>query len=201
MGNQDASRVQVQVGRSAAAQEMNCTDEEAVILTRNVRPYKEPNRWFSGAVGGVLRALLFNKGASLFFGTLGYWGFGFLSFAFAYEGVAATMFMRTGILPVDMLTTNPMVLWAISFFMVVFGIHDDNGRYQAEGFFETTWMGLGGALAIVSFAVAFVWGVFMIPIFLISLLALNSTEPFDMGILILCAMPAGYVAAFKMREI
>jgi hypothetical protein len=201
MDYQDANRAPVQVGRSAAAQEMNCTDEEAAILTRNVKPYKEPERWLSGAVGSVLRALLFNKGAALFLGTLGYWGFGFLSLAFAYEGVAATMFMRTGILPIDMLTTNPMVLWAISFFMVVFGIHDDNGQYQAEGFLETTWMGLGGVVAVVSFAIAFVWGVLMIPIFLISLLAFNSTEPYDMGVLILCAMPAGYVAAFKMSEI
>ena len=201
MEYQNASRAPVRVGRSREAQEMNCTDEEAAILTRNVKPYKEPNRWLSGAVGSVLRSLLFNKGACLFFGTLGYWGFGFLSLAFAYEGVAATMFMRTGFLPLDLLTTNPMVLWVISFFMVVFGINEGDGRYEAKGFLETTWMGLGGAVAVVSFAVSFVWGVFMIPVFLISLLALNSTEPFDMGILILCALPGGYVAASKMREI
>lgn len=176
------------------------TEEEAGLLARNAKPCR-PKRARFGWIGSALRALLFNKGAALFFGTLGYWGFGFLSLAFAYEGVAATTFMRTGILPIDMITTNPMVLWAISFFMVVFGINQGDGSYQAKGFLETTWVGLGGVVAVVSFAIAFVWGVLMIPIFLISLLAFNSTAPYDMGVLILCAMPAGYVAAFKMKDI
>lgn len=201
MGNQDASRVQVQVGRSAAAREMNCTDEEAAILTRNVKPYQAPNRWLSGAVGGVLRALLFNKGAALFLGTIGYWAFGFLTLGFFFEGVAVTGFLRTGFFPLDMVTENPMVLWAISFFLLVFGMNEGDGRYEPGGVLESLWMGLGAIVLMISLPIAFVWGVLMIPIFFISLLALNSTEPYEIGFLVLCALPAGYLAALKMREI
>lgn len=196
-----SQNVKVRVGRSAAAQEMNCTDEEAAILSKNIKPYKEPNRWLSGTVGALLRALLFNKGASLFIGTLGYWFFGFLTLGFFFEGVAVTYFLRTGIFPVDMFTENPMILWAVSFFMVVFGINQGDGSYEPQSFLESAWMGLGAIVMMISMPIAFVWGVLMIPIFFISLLAFNSTEPYEIGFLVLCGLPAGYLAALKMKDI
>lgn len=201
MRNQEANRVPVPVGHSPEAREMNCTDEEAQILTRNVKPYKEPNRWLSGAVGSVLRALLFNKGAALFFGTLGYWAFGFLTLAYTYEGVAVTESFRTGFIPLDMFTTNPMVLWGISFFMLVFGMNEGDGRYEPQSFLESMWTGFGAMVMMISLPIAFVWGVLMIPIFFISLFAFNSTEPYEVGVLILCALPGGYLVAMKMKEI
>lgn len=82
MDYQDANRAPVRVGRSAAAQEMNCTDEEAQILTRNVKPYiprEETPLWkIWKGMRWVGWALLINPAAGILFGTIGYFLFGVL---------------------------------------------------------------------------------------------------------------------------
>lgn len=80
MEYQDASRAPVQVGHSPEAQEMNCTDEEARILTRSVKPYTPREETPLWKVGKGLRwvswALLFNPAAGMLLGTIGYFVFG-----------------------------------------------------------------------------------------------------------------------------
>ena len=192
-----SQNAKVRVGRSAAAQEMNCTDEEAAILSKNIKPYKEPNRWLSGPVGALLRALLFNKGAALFLGTVGYWTFGLTTMGAAFEGKNATSFLRTGVPVLDNLVGNPMIMMVISFFLLVYGLSDRDRYDGQDSVLEAMWGGLAAMVLIPSFASAMVWGVLSAPIILISLFGLMTEAPFNPGILFLFGLPWGYVLVVK----
>lgn len=195
----EKSRGPVNVGRTTAAQEMNCTDEEAQILTRNLNPYSERSSRFSGPVWSLLQSLILNPGAALFFGTIGYWFFGLLMVMWAQQGVSTMFFLTTGFRPLDMLITNPFVMTALSFVLVVIGLRpndDENGNIRGA-----LWYGLGAMVMMISLPVAYLGSMLMGAIFFITLpFALGSTEPYDMGMFIMFLIPGGYLAAVKMNQ-
>jgi len=189
------------VGVSKDAQQINCTDEEAQILLRkDIPPVMETSNRTSGAMGLLLRGLLFNRGSAMFFGTVGYWFFGCLFVAYSWEGVSVTSFMRTGFHPLDEFTQNPFILWVVSFFMLKLSLDDKLRIPDRIGFLEKIWMRLGGFVMLVSFPIAYIISMLMIPIFLISLLGLFSSAPFEMGIVFMCALPWGFVLAVKLQK-
>lgn len=82
MRNDQMSEAGVPVGVTPEAREMNCTDEEARILTRNVKRYISREDTLLWKIWKGLRwvgwALLINPAAGILFGTLGYFLFGVL---------------------------------------------------------------------------------------------------------------------------
>lgn len=188
------------VGVTKDAQQINCTDEEARILLRNPLPVMDNSNRPSGPVRSLLGGLLFNRGAAMFFGTFGYWFFGCLYVAYSWDGVAATSLLRTGIHPLDAFTQNPFILWVICFFMVTLSLDDSRRLPDKVGFLEKIWMTLGGAVLLISFGIASILSMIMVPIFVISLLGLFSPVPFEMGIWAMCALPWGFMLAFKLKN-
>jgi len=199
MRNQEANRAPVQMGHSPDAREMNCTDEEARILTRNVKPSADRSNRVSGPVWALLQSLLFNPGAALFFGTIGYWFFGILSVGWAQQGVSTMFFLRTGFHPLDMLITNPFVMTALSFVLVVIGLRPDHdGEAKSRG---ALWRGLGAMVMMISMPVAYLGSILMGMIFFVTLpFAMGSTESYDMATLIMFLVPGGYLAAMKLTQ-
>ena len=181
------------VGFSKDARQINCTDEEARILLRKDLPrYGGPKP--RGPVRALLGFLILNRGAAIFFGTLGYWFFGILTIGWAQEGVSATRFMSTGIHPLDMVVTNPMVMATLSFFLLAAGVSRDQDEPSLFG-------GLGLMVMMISLPFAYLGSMLMGAIFFITLpFALNSSASYEMGTLIMFLLPAGYLALIKMAE-
>lgn len=199
MRNQEANRVPVQLGHSPEARDMNCTEEEARILTRNVKPYVDRSSRVSGPVWGLLQSLIFNPGAALFFGTIGYWFFGILSIGWAQQGVSTMFFLTTGFYPLDMFITNPFVMTILCFVLVVIGLKPNHdGDVHRRG---ALWYGLGAMVMMISMPVAYLGSILMGMIFFVTLpFAMGSTESYDMGMLIMFLVPGGYLAAMKLTD-
>jgi len=199
---------------SSTARDLNCTDEEAVMLLRNVKGYgKRPsllrrlalrteqviqnNRLLGLTLGSllwVIRATIWNSSAALFFGTIGYWVFGLLMIGSVQMSGSSTPFFETNIYLVDMFITNPMIMTAISFGMVVLGMGADNDDI-------TLWTGPAAVVVALSVPIVYLATGLMGAILVITLpFAMSSTAPYDMTILYLFLLPGGYLAALKFSE-
>lgn len=198
MRNNEMSRTQVQVGVTAEARQMNCTDEEARILLRNRMRASgsQPVRKALGPVGAVLEVLLFNRSAALFYGTIGYWTFG--AFLFMATSGGDYPDLSVGIRPVDMLIANPLIMLGLSFALLIIGL---------SGGGQETWYSnaLYGPLAMLAVAPSIVIS-YLLSVIFIPILAL--TIPFgiawggdvSVGMVVMFLIPIGYALPFKMAD-
>lgn len=199
MQHDQRAQAPFQVGQSPEAREMNCTDEEAQILTRNFKPYVDRSDRAASPVWLFFESLIFNRGAALFFGTLGYWFFGMLMIGWSQQGVSVMFFMKTGFYPLDMFITNPFIMTGFCFALILGGLREYQGDpREARG---ALWGGLAMMVVMISVPIAYLGSLLMGMIFLVTFaFALNSPEFYDMASLIMFLLPGGYLAALKMSQ-
>lgn len=199
MRDDQMSQATVQVGVTPEARKMNCTDEEARILLRSRGDAAQTGRFRRslGPIGAVLEVLLFNRPAAMFYGTIGYWTFGLLTLGM-FQSEIYVPALRSGIAPLDLFLSNPMVMWGLSFALLIIGLteQDPDKRYRG---------GLYGPLAmlvvmpsvVISYVLSVIFGAIAA---IVVPFALASTAPVTAGMVILLLLPLGYAAPFKMAD-
>lgn len=193
------STTRIQVGVTAEARKINCTDEEARILLRNNRPVS--NRRLSlkalGPVGALLEVLLFNRAAALFYGTIGYWAFGLLTLGMSQSSIYVPA-LQSGFVPLDMFIGNPMLMWGLSFALILIGLTetDPDKRYSV-----TLYGPLAALVVMPSVVISYVLTVGLGALAAIVVpFALASTAPITAGMVVAFLLPLGYAASFKMAD-
>lgn len=175
------------------AERMNCTEDEAWLLLRGMPTsrYHEPKA--RGPIRSLCDFLFLNRSAGIFFGTVGYWTFGLLLFSQLNGG--SGRIVRTENYLVDMMVNNPLFLLTISFVLLVMGLAGDSDR-------PSLFRGLDAMVMIPSIVVAYLGSIVMGAIFLITLpFALSSSSFFDMGMMVMFLLPAGYLGASKLTDL
>lgn len=196
MRNDQMSEAGVLVGVTPEAREMNCTDEEARILLRNRKAGGGEGRG-PGLIRSALGVLLLNRSAARFFGTIGYWVFGFLTLQMS-QASFYTPAIRTGIGLVDMFVGNPLLMLGLSFMLLVIGVNEDLDEPESR---NVLYAPLAALVVIPSIAIAYVLSVICGAIFVVVLpFALSSTAPVTMDMLILLLLPFGYSVPFKLAQ-
>jgi len=198
MESDQVSRTQVQVGRSAEARRMNCTDEEASILLRNrpVEPGANRMRWVLGPVGTLLEVLLFNRSAALFYGTIGYWTFG--SFLFLSADGGAYPDLTIGIRPVDMFIGNPLIMLGLSFALLMSGLA---GGDREKWYSNLLYGPLAVLVVAPSIVISYLLSVIFVPILALTIpFGMAWGGDISMSMIVMFLIPVGYAVPFKMAD-